>query len=101
MAWPFNVLARPRESGDPRTLASERNIWIPACTGMSGVTSCMAGQLRNGTAPQCHARAARAIHVFGSSQEIDGTGPAMKGKNLALKFGILRANIEGRSFHGT
>jgi hypothetical protein len=29
-----------------------------------------------------------------------GTSPAMTVENLALKVGILRANIEGRSFHG-
>jgi hypothetical protein len=43
------------------------------------------------------------IHVFGflSKTWMAGTSPAMTREKLALKFGILRANIEGRSFHGT
>jgi hypothetical protein len=54
------------------------------------------------------------IHVFGFlKQDVDGRDigvrkhavlwTAMPGhdwENLALKFGILRANIEGRNFHG-
>jgi hypothetical protein len=42
------------------------------------------------------------IHVFGFLRNTwtVGTDPAMTVENLALKFGILRANIEGRSFHG-
>jgi hypothetical protein len=42
------------------------------------------------------------IHVLGSSSKawIAGTSPVMTVENLALEFGILRASIEGRSFHG-
>jgi hypothetical protein len=42
------------------------------------------------------------IHIFGFvKQDVDGRDkPGHDIGGLALKLGILRANIEGRSFHG-
>jgi hypothetical protein len=42
------------------------------------------------------------IHIFGFvKQDVDDRDkPGHDIGGLALKFGILRANIEGRSFHG-
>jgi hypothetical protein len=64
----------------------------------------MAGQLRDWHCLSIVMPALVAgIHVFGflSKTWMAGTSPAMTREKLALKFGILRANIEGRSFHGT